>query len=105
MVSAAPTQHDVDPQQLDSAHLQDLLDGGHAELQRAVVHEAEDVAEAGRRQPLHVDLVLVALPHVCREHHPEVVALRGQESLVGLEHTEKITLVSHTLSFPHAEWT
>lgn len=66
------------------SNLEDLLDGGHAELQRAIVHEAEDVSEAGGRQPLHVDLVLVPLPHVGCEHHPEVVALRGQESLVGL---------------------
>ena len=66
-------------------YLQDLLDRGHAELQRAVVHEAQDVPEPGRRQPLHVDLVLVPLPHVRREHDPEVVALGRKQSLVGLE--------------------
>lgn len=66
-------------------YLQDLLHSGHAELQRAIVHEAENVSEASGRQPLHVDLVLVPLPHVRREHDPEIVALRGQKRLVGLQ--------------------
>lgn len=61
------------------------MDGGHAELQRAVVHEPENVAEPSGCQPLHVDLVLVPLPHVCCEHDPEVVALGGQKRLVGLQ--------------------
>lgn len=74
-------------------YLQNLLDSGHAELQRAVVHEAEDVAEPGGRQPLHVDLVLVPLPHVCCEHDPEVVALRGQKRLVGLRRMNTVTTV------------
>lgn len=65
-------------------YLKDLLDRGHAELQRAVVHESENVAEPSGCQPLHVDLVLVPLPHVCCEHDPEVVALGGQKRLVGL---------------------
>lgn len=71
--------------ELRARYLQDLLHRGHAELQRAVVHEAENVAEPSSRQPLHVDLVLVPLPHVCREHDPEVVALGGQQRLVGLK--------------------
>ncbi len=65
-------------------YLKDLLDGWHAELQRAVVHESENVAEPSGCQPFHVDLVLVPLPHVCCEHDPEVVALGGQKRLVGL---------------------
>lgn len=78
-------------------YLQNLLDSGHAELQRAVVHEPEDVAEPSGRQPLHVDLVLVPLPHVCCEHDPEVVALGGQKRLVGLpqdEHTSTTVQLS-----------
>ena len=75
-----------------AANLQDLLHRGHAELQRAIVHEAQDVTEPGRRQPLHVDLVLVPFPHVRREHDPEVVALGGQQSLVGLEDGKKKSL-------------
>lgn len=73
-------------------YLQDFLHGGHAELQGAVVHEAENVAKAGSRQPFHVDLILVSLPHVGREHDPEVVALGGQQRLVGLweESTRRI---------------
>lgn len=66
-------------------HLKDLLDSGHAQLQRAVVHEPEDVAEPSSCQPLHVDLVLISLPHVCCEHDPEVVTLSGQKCLVGLQ--------------------
>lgn len=66
------------------SYLQNLLDGGHAELQRAVVHEAQNVSKPGGGQPLHVDLVLVPLPHVSCEHDPEVVALGGQERLVCL---------------------
>lgn len=85
-------------------HLQDLLHSGHAELQRTVVHETEDVSEAGRCQPLHVDLVLVALPHVGGEHHPEVVALCGQECLVGLEHSHTPTFC-HTNHLPDVQWT
>ena len=81
------------------SYLEDLLDRRHAELQRAVVHEPENVAEPGSCQPLHVDLVLVPLPHVCCEHDPEVVALGGQQRLVGLQedahtgHTEHPALI------------
>ena len=78
-------------------YLQDLLDRGHAELQRAVVHEAQDVPEPSRRQPLHVDLVLISLPHVRREHDPEVVALGRQQSLVGLEGQQVTSLQSTPL--------
>lgn len=79
------------------------MDSGHAELQRAVVHEPEDVTEPSSCQPLHVDLVLVPLPHVCCEHDPEVVALGGQKRLVGLQengHTGvTVKLTEATMSF------
>lgn len=70
------------------------MDGGHAQLQGTVVHEAEDVAKPSGCQSLHVDLVLVPLPHVCREHDPEVVALGGQERLVSLQ--KRIKLIIQT---------
>lgn len=72
-------------------YLQDLLDREHADFQRTVVHKAEDVTKASGRQSLHVDLVLVPLPHVCCKHDPEVVALSGQKSFVGLKNMKHAT--------------